>query len=52
MQTDVELQYPMYRKHVELMKTKKGKEMGKERLEFMEKFRKHWIEETDCTLVL
>jgi hypothetical protein len=34
------------------MKTEKGKEIAKERLTFMDKFRGHWFEETDCSSVL
>lgn len=51
-QNGVELRYETFRKYVELMKTKKGRNLARARLEFMEKFRAHWMEETNCAMVL
>ncbi|KAF1917941.1 hypothetical protein BDU57DRAFT_181992 [Ampelomyces quisqualis] len=51
-QNGVELCYETFGKYVELMKTKMGRNLGKERLEFMEKFCEHWMEETNCAMVL
>jgi uncharacterized protein len=50
--TGVELHTNRFQKYLELMKTETGREMAKERLEVMDKFRKHWFEETDCSSVL
>lgn len=46
------LHFESLQKYLELMKTDKGFALAKERLAFMEKFRKHWVEETDCVSVL
>jgi uncharacterized protein len=51
-QSGIELHYDSFHKYLELMKTEKGSDMAKERLDFMDKFRKHWFEETDCSAVL
>ncbi|KAJ4369863.1 hypothetical protein N0V83_005627 [Neocucurbitaria cava] len=45
-QTGVELHHDRFEKYPELMKTTKGKEIAKERLDFMAKFRTQWSEET------
>jgi uncharacterized protein len=51
-QSGIELNYDKFHKYLELMKTEKGKEIAKERLTFMDKFRGYWFEETDCSSVL
>lgn len=51
-QTGVKLHFDRFQKYLEFMKTGKGKEMAKKRLEVMEEFRKHWFEEMDTSSVL
>jgi hypothetical protein len=51
-QTGVELYYETFWVYEQLIKTKKGKKMGKEWLEFVEKFRQHWMGEVNCVAVL
>lgn len=47
-----EVDFDIFQKSMELMKTEKGRELAEERVEFMEEFRKRWAEETDCSSVL
>ncbi|OAL01600.1 hypothetical protein IQ06DRAFT_197264, partial [Phaeosphaeriaceae sp. SRC1lsM3a] len=47
-----EIDFNIFQKSLELMKTNKGRELAFERVQFMERFRKHWAEETDCSSVL
>jgi uncharacterized protein len=51
-QSGIKLHYDNFHKYLELMKTEKGVDMAKERLAFMDKFREHWFEETECSSVL
>lgn len=51
-QTGVKLHLDCFQKYLELMETEKGKELAKERLDFMEKYRQHWSAETECSSVL
>lgn len=47
-----EVDFDIFQKWMELMKTDKGRELAEERVAFMEEFRKRWAEETDCSSVL
>lgn len=47
-----EINFNIFQKSLELMKTEKGRKLAFEQVQFMERFRKHWAEETDCSSVL